>query len=199
MDPTILPEPFRLEQRYSLQMAPSINGETLAFSPPFIIEPQGQSPLETEKSSWRMTHFGTDDASGTRAPQADFDADGLSNLMERGLGANPTRAQGLDGALCLPRGWTHGSQAGIAFSLPTEPHQDLLYEVQTSSDLQEWVTLAQKSGNTPWQKLRQDALIETAPDPDKDRVSVRVALESNQPEGLPERGFNLRLRVTESP
>ncbi|MBL9183247.1 MAG: autotransporter-associated beta strand repeat-containing protein [Verrucomicrobiaceae bacterium] len=44
------------------------------------------TPIE----SWRNSHFGSAANTGNAADNADFDGDGLANLLEYGLGTNPT-------------------------------------------------------------------------------------------------------------
>ena len=51
---------------------------------------------------WQQTHFGQTEASGTAAPESDADADGLSNLIERALGFDPTQAEDDSAATMLP-------------------------------------------------------------------------------------------------
>ena len=47
------------------------------------------APPPTALESWRETHFGRRDATGDAADEADPDADGLPNLLEYALGAEP--------------------------------------------------------------------------------------------------------------
>ena len=51
----------------------------------------GQSSVElTALEIWRFENFGNETGTGNRADNADFDNDGLSNLLEFGLGTSPT-------------------------------------------------------------------------------------------------------------
>jgi hypothetical protein len=51
----------------------------------------GQDGLEyTEVETWRLDYFGTTNASGDMADGADYDEDGIANLMEFGLATSPT-------------------------------------------------------------------------------------------------------------
>ncbi|MDF7807971.1 S8 family serine peptidase [Pontiellaceae bacterium B12219] len=70
------------------------------------------APELTEFESWRLANFGTTNASGTMADDADFDEDGIANLLEFGLATSPKettvnplmfRADLTDAQLTYPR------------------------------------------------------------------------------------------------
>jgi len=95
----------------------------------------------TAIESWRQSRFGTLDNSGDGANHADPDFDGITNLMEYATSGdpkhfNPSPATGskLDGILQLTFDRTADST--------------LLYEVQGSSDLQTWTSVASSSGSS---------------------------------------------------
>jgi hypothetical protein len=48
------------------------------------------SPGALALRNWRLTHFGTDASSGDYADLADYDRDGIPNLLEWAFGSNPT-------------------------------------------------------------------------------------------------------------
>jgi hypothetical protein len=79
-------------------------------------------------NAWMSTYFGTTAGSGPRAPGADFDGDGMTNLEEYILGTDPTNA---------------GSNLRItSFGLTqlefqAKPYE--LYEMYGSADLVNWV------------------------------------------------------------
>ncbi|MGJ8639324.1 MAG: chondroitinase-B domain-containing protein [Opitutaceae bacterium] len=54
--------------------------------------PAGEPPLET----WRSENFGTTEATGLTANDADFDGDGIKNLIEYSLGLDPTSTDSSD-------------------------------------------------------------------------------------------------------
>lgn len=65
-----------------------VDGVWLAATPVSqTLEVQG-----TPQQSWRLAHFGTTLDTGNAADEADFDKDGLANLMEFAFGLNPTSA-----------------------------------------------------------------------------------------------------------
>lgn len=70
----------------------SIPGEAVedVYTASFTID----IPVEyTAAESWRLENFGTAENSGETADTADFDKDGVSNLLERAFGTDPTNNQ----------------------------------------------------------------------------------------------------------
>jgi hypothetical protein len=59
-------------------------------------------PPPTPLQQWRQDHFQTTENSGPAADDADYDSDGIPNLVEYGLGSNPASAAGLDGPAAMP-------------------------------------------------------------------------------------------------
>lgn len=55
---------------------------------------QFETPLQAAQESWRQTWFGTTNNTGQAADWADFDKDGLPNVLEWVFGLNPTRGNG---------------------------------------------------------------------------------------------------------
>ncbi len=96
-------------------------------------------PALAPVESWRLTHFGSASNEGPGADSADPDGDGVVNLLEYALGADPGAASGapyqpqvLEGVLRL------------VFSRIADP--GLLYEVQATSDLVTWDVVWSSSG-----------------------------------------------------
>ncbi len=88
------------------------------------------SPL-TPLQNWRLAHFGTAEASGEAANDADPDADGLANLLEYALGGDPTIASSapapaLSFTSSLPRSLC------LTFTRIADPA--LVYAVQAAAD-----------------------------------------------------------------
>ena len=65
----------------------------------------------TSMQSWRSTHFGTISNSGNTADTADFDNDGVTNLMEFAFGTDPT--SNLSGSAPLQYAGTFAGGGGI--------------------------------------------------------------------------------------
>lgn len=80
---------------------------------------------------WRIGFFGTDSDSGSAADIADPDGDGVANLLEYALGANPTRAD----ASVLPtlELATEEDRLALVFDRIADPA--LVYQVEASSNL----------------------------------------------------------------
>lgn len=108
------------------------------------------TPLSIE--DWRMLHFGTTANSGLAANSADFDGDGIPNIIEYGLSRDPTSPQGANGVAGLP-GFdlnTADDRLEIIIPMPFVPAPDANYEVKAASGLSDWITIAQKRGTNPW-------------------------------------------------
>lgn len=104
------------------------------------------TPLET----WRQNHFQTTENSGRAADDADYDGDGLANLIEYALGTDPTVGGGANGASSSPRASLPADRLQLAFSIPTTAPTDLTYRVKVSDDLANWTVLASKTGTAAW-------------------------------------------------
>ncbi len=65
-------------------------------------------------AGWRQTHFGSPASTGMAADGADFDQDGIPNLVEYALGLHP----GQNSAGQLPAAATSGGQFGMTFAEP---------------------------------------------------------------------------------
>ncbi len=81
-------------------------------------------------ADWRMTYFGTSDNAGLAANDADFDGDGLLNLIEYALGSNPTVAGDGAGAVSIGQA---GGYLTLTFSHIDDP--SLLFVIESSDDL----------------------------------------------------------------
>ena len=84
----------------------------------------------TSAQSWRMTHFGTTDNTGSAADDADPDGDSVSNLFERAFAGDPLVAEtGL-----LP--YVDGAQPALALVYRhAKTATDITFQVQESTDL----------------------------------------------------------------
>jgi hypothetical protein len=136
---------------------------------------------------WRQERFLRDyDEPGLSGPNRDPDADGLPNLLEFALDADPLASSGglVDGSLHPSNGtW------GLEFA-PNRDASDLVLEVQASDDLRAWTTVARSASG--------GAFSPTIPGwtagAGSTSGSVRIRRDSSS---LPERGF-LRLSVDRS-
>jgi hypothetical protein len=88
------------------------------------------APL-TALESWRQDHFGASSNGGAGADSADYDGDGLANLLEYALGTDPVAATATPYLAQVSDGVLR-----IAFDRVADPN--LIYTVEGSSDLVEW-------------------------------------------------------------
>ena len=122
---------------------------------------------------WRQTHFHTGENSGRTADLADYDSDGLSNLVEYALGTDPTSGSGTNGITAMPGASVQGGLLELVFAIPASPPTEVTYRVKVSSDLVTWTTLATKVGASAWQwQGSGSSRIFSAPSTDKSYVRV---------------------------
>lgn len=81
---------------------------------PYLIQANIPGSTLSTQETWRQTHFGTFSNAGNTADAADFDLDGLPNLLEYAFGLNPT--QGVSRALPVPQ--VNGSNYVLSFTQP---------------------------------------------------------------------------------
>ena len=105
---TVVPETLAAGESVELtvNMTPSLPGQksaTLVIQSndpdenPFTLSLVGRQATATDL--WRQTHFGSMDGTGIAADLSDPDADGIPNLMEFALGANPREPTPAPGTL----------------------------------------------------------------------------------------------------
>ncbi len=193
LNESIAGAPLAAGSHYTIQVAPVIGGSTFAYSSPLTVQPTEQTL--TEEEQWLLTHFGTTEPAAFQTPEADFDQDGIGNLLERALGSDPKRHDEEERSLILPSGEIGPSgHPFLAFTIPSEPHNDLTYEVQQSTDLRTWNGLARKRGKTPWEPLRQGVTID-----DRMMTNQRVSVRIGAPHPANEfTSFSLRLQVSKT-
>ncbi len=100
-----------------------LEGATLASSFPVTV--LSSDPF----IAWRQTHFSTTDDTGPAANLADPDADGLPNLLEYALGADPMSPSGTGIPACVLNAGT------LSLTYKRAAPSGLAYEVQTTTDL----------------------------------------------------------------
>lgn len=81
---------------------------------PYLIQANIPGSTLSTQETWRQTHFGTYSNAGNTADTADFDLDGLPNLIEYAFGLNPTL--GVSRALPVPQ--VTGSNYVLNFTQP---------------------------------------------------------------------------------
>ena len=115
-------------------------------------------PDYTPLQAWRADYFGAPDGTGLRANNADYDTDGVPNLVEYITGTNPAAAEpGLNtaNALTVLPFASSGSALRLRFLTGNEAMTDpkVRVSVQISSGLTGWTTPATRTGGGPWTGL----------------------------------------------
>ncbi len=126
----------------------------------------------TAREGWRLRHFGSTGTTGSAADTADFDGDGVSNLLEYALDTDPSSAA----SVSVPTPQVSGLRLQVSF---LRARSDVTYHIEVSSDLSanSWTLLATNPGTVG--------------------QSVTVSDTVDLPSATPPRRF-LRLRVTPS-
>jgi hypothetical protein len=103
-------------------------------------------------AEWRLINFGSSANSGSGADTSDWDQDGLSNLLEYALDRDPKSSLAANGSAAQPTASITSSPDQFIFSmdLPASPPPDVIYQVQHSENLQDWFSIASKSGAADW-------------------------------------------------
>ena len=107
------------------------------------------TPLE----SWRQTYFGTTETSGVYANNADYDNDGVENLVAYALGVNPTSGAGtavLPVKVLNDTNPLLSDRLVLSFNIANPNPGDITYLVEASDDLVNWITVASKAGTGTW-------------------------------------------------
>lgn len=117
-----------------------------------------------------------------RGPNADYDADGLSNLLEYALGGSPILS---DVASIAPVGTRSGSNFIVTFKRSDISETDTTQTLQYGNDLAGWTNVP--IGASPGTSMV--AITENAPTADMDTVTVTIPTASASK-------FFARLRVT---
>jgi hypothetical protein len=118
------------------------NGVTGFTTPTWLDYPSINLDAPTY-NTWLTAKFtATDIATGLTGMAADFDHDGISNLLEYAFGGNP---KGLDAAGVRPAVIFTGNQLRISFKCDAAC-TDLVYTVQASSNLDSWHDIATSTG-----------------------------------------------------
>ncbi|RYD21987.1 MAG: hypothetical protein EOP88_09500 [Verrucomicrobiaceae bacterium] len=104
---------------------------------------------------------------GQRGPNADFDADGLSNLLEYTLGGSPVAS---DAASIMPVGNRSGANFVVTFKRSDASEADTVQTVQYGNDIVGWTNIA--VGASPGSGMV--SIAENSPTADFDTVTVTI-------------------------
>lgn len=91
-------------------------------------------PPWLSRRAWRLHYFATEEVVGEAADLADPDGDGLPNLVEYALGADPR------GATAVPVVTLVEGRPALVFTR-MRPATDVVYAVEASGDLLEWTRI----------------------------------------------------------
>ncbi len=116
---------------------------TFATSAPSLSA--GVSIADSLFDQWRSVQFGASANVANAQAEADFDGDGVANLMEYALSSSGTVAN----ASVWPTGAASGGQLAFTFTRDVTA-TDLIYEVQSTATLSSWATIASKAGAAAW-------------------------------------------------
>jgi hypothetical protein len=95
-----------------------------------LVTNQGNHVTQTALETWRIQKFGTAANSGASADGADFDGDGIPNLLEYALGADPTIPGDALGS------WTLAVANGyLTLTFAHIDDSSLVYQIEASNDL----------------------------------------------------------------
>jgi len=180
--------PIVEDEEYMMQVAPVLGGHTFAYSVPFFVS------AVPSATAWRIEYFG--DEKEKIEDYEDYDDDGVSNLLERALGGDPTVGSDSSGALMpvggIPPVGELSNRAVISFQRLSPAPPDITYEVEASADLVLWTIIAKKEGDADWSILEAGAITQEG-DENGGLRPVQVA-DAIHPDAC----RYLRLRVTAS-
>ncbi len=121
------------------------------------LAPEPVLPAWLSRRAWRLSHFGSELNAGVAGDGADPDGDGLVNLVEYALGADP------HAPTAAPSAGLFGGQCTFTFTR-MRPATDITYEVERSDDLRSW-TPVWSSAEHPFAGGGARSALETVVDP----------------------------------
>lgn len=112
---------------------------------------QATSSTLTALETWRQAQFGTYQAAGDSANEADPDLDGLSNLVEYVMGRDPNSAAGIGSNIAVELIYNgKASQLQAELRLIDTYDSKVKLTLQRTTDLQNWTTLSTRTGTAAW-------------------------------------------------
>jgi hypothetical protein len=99
-------------------------------------------------AAWQQKYFGAQASSPSAAPGADFDGDGLVNILEYALGTDPTVGQAQPYTISKV-----SNHLTISFNRVVQPDSHLVIQVSASNALgagSSWTPIATKTGSGAW-------------------------------------------------
>ncbi|MDB6135694.1 MAG: hypothetical protein JWM59_3937 [Verrucomicrobiales bacterium] len=118
-------------------------------------------PDHTPLQQWRLTHFGNPAGTEDRANEADFDRDGVPNLLEYAVGTDPAKnepALNTANALAmLPLGNAQAPvKCRVTLAIEAMADSHVRLTVQAATGLNNWTSLASRTGGGAWTGLNPD-------------------------------------------
>ncbi len=112
---------------------------------------QATASTLTALETWRQSNFGTYQAAGAAANDADPDQDGLPNLVEYVMGRDPNAQGGLGSNLAIELIYNGPASPLLAdLRLLTSYDSKVRLTLERSTDLQSWASLSTRSGTAAW-------------------------------------------------
>ncbi|MBS0660703.1 MAG: PQQ-dependent sugar dehydrogenase [Verrucomicrobia bacterium] len=150
------------------------------------------APAPTHYEAWVATYFPTNLTGQYIDPNGDLDGDGISNLLEYAFGYSPTAYDASNGITTARAAGAGGStDLSITFRRDSAA-TDLTYQVQTSSDLSAWTTIATSTAGAAPVGANGGSIVSDAPLTGTMRL---VTVGQNLPSGSNARKF-VRVLVT---
>ena len=147
-----------LRHMYAFPLVAATGFRLKTLAPVFgigIDELELYGPL-TALEAWRLQHFGTNANTGTAANGADFNHNGISNLLEYALNGDPVGQT--TGLAILPQSSVVSGQLQLTFQRHLD-RTDLTLTVQGSDNLTTWSDLAQSLNGTAFTALFPGPLV----------------------------------------
>lgn len=106
------------------------------------------NPAANTFAAWQQQYFGAQAGSPSAAAAADFDHDGLANILEYALGTDPTVIQSAAAYTVA----VTGNRLKVSFNRVLQPDPKLTIQVSASNTLADgsWIVLAKKTGSAAW-------------------------------------------------
>ena len=112
-------------------------------------------PPPTALQQWRTTYFGSPNESGNTANSADYDKDGVPNLVEYITGTTPTVREsvtnGLRGLTVIaPAGPQLPAKLGLVMTNSALANPKVRVTIERSTNLTSWSSYATRTGGGAW-------------------------------------------------
>jgi hypothetical protein len=141
-----------LYDKSNYQVAGSVSDTLMISHDPVLVT---YVPPPTALQQWRTTHFGSPNESGNTANSADYDLDGVPNLVEYITGTTPTVREsvtnGLRGLTVIaPAGPQLPAKLGLVMTNSALANPKVRVTIERSTNLTSWSSYATRTGGGAW-------------------------------------------------